>query len=130
MPRGQGETILHVEDEWPVREVTEELFVELNYNSFTAADGDEALRLHETHGHGIAAVISDVIMPGMGRADLCRQIRARNARMPIMLTSGHPMEAHATELSGLKVDRWLMKPASPGKLARQMAQAVSAVPGR
>lgn len=84
---GNGETVLVVDDEAAVREVTRDTLETFGYRVLLAADGTEALRVHERHGADIAAVITDKVMPGMDGLALIDELRRRDPVLPVILAS-------------------------------------------
>ncbi len=63
--RGQGETILVVDDEPSFLEIVSRQLTGYNYKIITALSGKEALSLYEKHREDIKLVILDLIMPEM-----------------------------------------------------------------
>ena len=85
---GQG-TILVVEDNAEVAEVTTSLIEQLGYRTLRAENATDALsRLQR--GQKIDLVFSDVVMPGsMNGIALAQEIANRYPRIPVLLTSGY-----------------------------------------
>ncbi len=124
--RGNGETILVVEDEREVLEVIEQMLTYLGFRVITTSNGEEALSLCETHHTEIALVLTDMIMPQMAGADLFHAIRARYADMKIVVLSGYPKEQVPDSDAVTGVDGWLTKPpdlAGMGSLLHTLIQA-------
>jgi CheY-like chemotaxis protein len=88
-PEVGTETVLLVEDEQLVRDLTRELLEEQGYRVFAAATGLEALRLWEEHGD-VDVVVTDTVMPEMGGRELEQRLRAVGASVPFVFTSGYP----------------------------------------
>src|SRR5262249_14270879 len=65
-PRGRGECILVVDDEGHIREITRRQLEAYGYRVLTARDGDEALARYTEHQQEIHAVLTDLMMPGLG----------------------------------------------------------------
>ena len=73
---GRGtETILLVEDQQGIREVVQEFLKRRGYSVLCAADGDEALQIAGNHMQPIHMLLTDVVMPNMGGAELVEQLR-------------------------------------------------------
>jgi DNA-binding NarL/FixJ family response regulator len=89
-------TILLAEDEEIVRDLTEQILKNAGYDVLTAGDGAEALVLYEEHRGEIDGVVTDIVMPGLGGRGLARQIRERDADLPIVFISGHHEETSET----------------------------------
>jgi CheY-like chemotaxis protein len=90
LQRGQGETILLVEDDDDVRSSMESILLYLGYTVRSAANADEALRVLNESRARIALVISDIVMPGdLHGDDLAIVIGERYAGLPVVLMSGY-----------------------------------------
>ncbi|WP_374657027.1 PAS domain-containing protein [Phenylobacterium sp.] len=89
---GKGARVLLVEDDAAVRAVTESLLTDFGCEVEGAADGPSALdRLRA--GERYDLLISDIVMPGgMSGVELAHAAQARDARLPIVLTTGYAGE--------------------------------------
>jgi PAS domain S-box-containing protein len=88
----RGARVLLVEDDAAVRAVTESLLIDFGCWVEGAPDGPSALGRLQA-GERYDLLISDIVMPGgMSGVDLARAARARDARLPIVLTSGYAGE--------------------------------------
>ncbi len=102
-PRGQGETILVVEDEEAVRTLVRRTLEEAGYEVLEAADGRAGLKLMLTAA--VDLVLCDVILPEMSGHELGRRIEAVRPDVPVLYMSGYP---------GLEVvERGLIAPDAP-----------------
>ncbi|MBL4690234.1 MAG: PAS domain S-box protein [Rhodospirillales bacterium] len=85
------ETILVVEDDENVRQVTASMLVRLGYKVLEAENGPSALKLLGKNGGGVDLVFSDVIMPsGISGYELAHELRNHYRDIRILLTSGYP----------------------------------------
>ena len=84
---GTGATVLLVEDEGAVRELSRRILESAGFACIEAADGDEALRAFEAHGAAIDVVLTDVVMPGMSGPELVERLGA--AAPPAVYMSGY-----------------------------------------
>ncbi|GIF34813.1 hybrid sensor histidine kinase/response regulator [Actinoplanes utahensis] len=84
-----GETILVVEDEAALREVTERILTRNGYQVVSAGGGPEALRLAENPELHIDLLLTDVIMPHMHGQQLADRIRRIRPSLPIVYMSGY-----------------------------------------
>ena len=82
--------ILIVDDEEALRYVFERYLSIVGYRVSSAADGFEALRLHQTDPADL--VITDYKMPGMNGNELLRRLRAIDARLPAIVISANPID--------------------------------------
>jgi signal transduction histidine kinase len=92
LPLGAGETILVVEDDDQVRNVSVETLRELGYQVLAASGGEDALDLLERHPD-TCLVFTDVVMPGMNGRTLAQQVLERRPDIPILFTTGYTRDA-------------------------------------
>ncbi len=88
-PGPGNETILLVEDEDSVREVTALLLESLGYHVLQVPGADEALNLVKNKRTKIDLLLTDVIMPGMSGWDLAEEFRVHDPDIKILFQSGH-----------------------------------------
>jgi len=104
-PGTQQGTILVIEDDLPLAVVTASLIEDAGYTVKLVHSGPEALEfLRSDLKRNIAAVFSDVVMPGgMNGFELARAIKAEFPGMPILLTSGYTKALSSSETEGVRV---------------------------
>jgi CheY-like chemotaxis protein len=86
--RGQGETILVVEDEPSVREVVRQILLSLGFRVRVAQDGATALSTLSDVSSMIDGVITDLHMPNMDGIELARKIAVAYPNLGVILASG------------------------------------------
>jgi CheY-like chemotaxis protein len=119
---GGAETVLLVEDEHLVRQLTHEILRRSGYRVLEAADGAEALRLLHDHHDRIDLLLTDVVMPGMSGYELVERARPLRPDMRILFVSGYSEEA-ITRQRQLATDiELLAKPFTPGGLTAKIRQ--------
>ena len=84
-----SETILLVEDEDAVRQITSRLLRSRGYAVLEAADGLEALKICDRHSGAIDLLITDVMMPRMNGRDLAVRLRNIRPETRILFISGY-----------------------------------------
>ena len=87
--KGQGETVLLVEDEALILNVGRAMLEELGYTVLTADTTGEALSKANAYGAKIQLLITDVIMPGMNGRDLANLIGDIKPGLKCLFTSGY-----------------------------------------
>ena len=122
--RGNGETILVVDDEDTVREISRTVLTGLNFNVLLAGDGTEALIQAADHPGGIRVVITDYDMPHMDGRMLVPAIRRMLPDARIVLASGTLDEQKTAALSVDGVDAILEKPFSQVNLIAALRKAL------
>ncbi|MBI3406131.1 MAG: response regulator [Acidobacteria bacterium] len=93
-PRGT-ETILVVEDEEGVRELTSEFLSISGYRVLVARNGAEALQVCRDFDGPIHVMVTDVVMPGLSGRDLAEQAARIRPSMRILFVSGYSDDAIA-----------------------------------
>jgi PAS domain S-box-containing protein len=88
-----GETILVVEDQDGVRELTHRMLSGAGYRTLLAASGEEALRLFETDPRGVHLLLSDVMLPGISGPELAEVLRRSRPDLKIIYMSGYTEHA-------------------------------------
>ncbi len=106
-----GRTVLLIEDEEDVREMTAEQLRDLGYRVLEAQNGPAALRLVQAGTH-LDLLVSDIGLPGgMNGRQVADAVRERHPDLPVILISGY---AAGQEMHGMDV---LTKPFDPATLA-------------
>ncbi|ULA68670.1 MAG: PAS domain S-box protein [Nitrospira sp.] len=120
----QSETILLVEDNDMVRGLAHTVLVAQHYHVLAARSGEEALEMVRRQGRHIALLVTDMVMPGMGGAQLARELKARQPEIRVILTSGYSgqdetlLHAFETQMA------FLPKPYTPESLTKAVASAL------
>jgi PAS domain S-box-containing protein len=123
--KGKGhETILLVEDEPAVRELTRMVLSERGYSVIEAMNPEDALRLAGSHGEEIHLLLTDVVMPGMSGHDLAKRLTARHPNLRVLYMSGYAFNVFAESGSLEEGLSFLQKPFTPKALAQRVRQAL------
>ncbi len=122
---GGSETILLVEDEAAVREVTASELESLGYRVIRCEGGEQALSA-AAHSAGLDLLLTDVVMPGMDGRELCARMTAARPGLRVLFTSGYGEEVIARH--GVLHDgaRLIEKPYSRQALAAAVRAALDA----
>ncbi len=120
-----SETVLVVEDEADLREITVELLRANGYVVLEAHDGNEALRIYQEK-MGIGLIVADVFMPDLNGLDLVNKLspllKERNTR--VLFLSGYEAGEMATS-DILDGHFYLNKPYTTDILLMKVRQALS-----
>jgi two-component system NtrC family sensor kinase len=113
-------TVLVVEDNAEVAEVSRAYFEQLGYRVRHASSAQAGLDLVE-HEHNVDLVFSDILMPGgMNGLELADAIRRRFPEIPVLLTTGYSSSAEDAIRRGFEV---LPKPYDLAALERALHEA-------
>ncbi|MCC7450849.1 MAG: response regulator [Anaerolineae bacterium] len=119
--QGQGQNLLVVEDNTELREAICDTLQLLNYRVMQASNGRDALTLISSGQYPVDLVISDLVMPEMGGAELCAELRQRGNAVPIIVMTGYSSEETMNKLRSLKVAECLQKPIDMTVLSAKIA---------
>jgi two-component system cell cycle sensor histidine kinase/response regulator CckA len=87
--RSGGETILVVEDEQAVRDLTVRILRQLGYTILTASSGAEALEISQAHNGHIDLLLTDVVMPNMSGRQLADLLLMSRPKTKVLFLSGY-----------------------------------------
>ncbi len=79
-------TILVVDDELTILDITAAILEKLKYNPVTTQSADEASALIDEGGIDLALV--DVVLPGRGGLDLLMEIKDKHPELPVIIMTG------------------------------------------
>lgn len=85
----EGNTILVVEDDEVVRTLVQRCLEDYGYRILTATDGTDGLHCFRQHREEIDLLLSDMIMPNMGGAELAEAILRETPDMKVIFMSGY-----------------------------------------
>lgn len=83
------QTILLVEDETVVREVTREVLEHAGYHVLESDGPEQALHLASVHEGRIGLLLTDMVMPGMNGADLACRLQSLRPDLVTVFMSGY-----------------------------------------
>lgn len=124
-PRARdGETVLVAEDEEIVRHLVRQTLEAQGYSVLTAADGDEALRIGESHPGTIDLLLTDSVMPRTSGQALARRLAAARTEFRTIFMSGYPQRAIAEGGEPHEGSAFLAKPFTPLQLTRKVREVL------
>ena len=92
-----GETVLIIEDEEALCEVTKRILTRAGYHVITAPDGPAAIRLATEHDGDIHLLLTDVVMPGMLGKEAAQRVRMIKPNIEVLFMSGYAQPVLASE---------------------------------
>ncbi|MBW1800301.1 MAG: response regulator [Deltaproteobacteria bacterium] len=114
--------VLLVDDEKDFVEALAERLQLRGINAQTATDGASALRLIDTSPPQV--VVLDVMMPGLGGADVLQRIKATHPQIPVILLSGHgSIHEESLQIKENAFD-YLVKPIDINELLQKIQEAL------
>lgn len=103
-------TVLIVDDEVHVREVTTLALELAGLEILQASDGLEALKRYEDHKEMIDLILLDLTMPGLSGEETLAKLRALGASQKVIIYSGYSASATAQRCAQLGAVAFLPKP--------------------
>lgn len=112
---------LIVDDEQQLRDLATALLESEDMTTFSAASGEEAIRIYQAHQDEIHVVLLDLTMPGMSGAATLIALRKINPNIRVIILSGYSPKDPKTRLGDLDFDAFLQKPYELFDLLREIA---------
>lgn len=111
--------ILIVEDEDAIANGLRFNFEAEGYHPVVCSDGPSSLAYLDEHPHEVDLVVLDLMLPGMSGYEICRAIRDRDVRMPILVLSARTLSEDRSHAFDCGTDQYMTKPfALPELLSR------------
>ena len=124
--RGNGELVLVVDDDAPIRTVTQQALEAFGYRVLLASNGSDAAEIYTARQAEIAVVLMDMMMPVLDGPATIRRLAAMNPRVRIIATSGIQSNREVARTISPAVKRFLPKPYNAETLLRVVASIVGA----
>ena len=111
---GGKETILLVDDDPSLRDLTAMVLQHYGYRVLQAGDSAEALEVWQWHAPRIALLFTDLVMPGnLTGLELAAKLQAEKPSLKIICISGNADKITSKNFPALTEIRFLQKPCSP-----------------
>lgn len=104
------ETILVVDDEEVITEVSREILEALGYTVMVAGSGREAIDIYKEHREKIDLVIMDMIMPQMSGGETFDVLKEIDPNIKVILSSGYSLKGQAAKILERGCRAFLQKP--------------------
>jgi CheY-like chemotaxis protein len=122
--RGDGKTVLLVEDEVAVRQVVKRMLENQGYRVIAAEDGASALLLAKSFHELIDLVVSDTVMPGMGGAEAVRELKKLRPGLKALFMSGHTDDQVLRSGISAATVKFIQKPFAAADFAAAVSDAL------
>ena len=116
--------VLLVEDETAVREATRRMLRRFGFEVLEAKHGQDALLLWEREGKTIDVVLTDVVMPVMGGAQLAETLRRSRSDVRVVFMSGYTQGSLELSTMDESATRFLPKPFTADQLVSTLRELV------
>jgi CheY-like chemotaxis protein len=112
----EPKTILIVEDEVGIKDLICEILANQGYNTISAGNGEDGLRLYNKHKSKIALLITDIRMPKLTGIELYHQVMEISPKLPVICLTGYDIDFEAQKLYNDGKIKLLTKPFALKKL--------------
>jgi CheY-like chemotaxis protein len=119
------ETILLVEDAVVLRSIAERSLRQRGFRVLVAGNGEEAMRILETHSTPIDLLLTDVVMPLMNGRELAERLKAERPSIEILFMSGY-MDDTLHDHGVRDQAAFLQKPFTPEVLVERVREVLDA----
>lgn len=116
---GKG-TILMVDDEEIIIDVSIEMLKKIGYRVLKALSGKEAISEYQANSAKIDLVILDLIMPKISGGEVYDKLKEINPQVKVLLSSGYSVDGQATEILKRGCNGFIQKPFNMGELSRKV----------
>ena len=119
------ETVLLVDDESVVIDVSVQMLKTMGYKVLPARNGREAIEIFQQNNDKVAIVILDMIMPGMGGGEVYERLKAIDPQVKVLLSSGYSINGQAAEILNRGCDGFIQKPFKLNELSYKLREIIS-----
>jgi two-component system cell cycle sensor histidine kinase/response regulator CckA len=118
------ETILLVDDEEIIANVSKEILEELGYSVITARSGSDAVKIYQSMKDEIDLVILDMVMPEMGGGETFDLLKLISPQVKVILSSGYSIDGQAMEIMERGCHGFIQKPFSIEDLSKKIREVL------
>ncbi|MFA5183350.1 MAG: PAS domain S-box protein [Syntrophales bacterium] len=119
------ETILLVDDEKMILEVSKELLEAMGYLVYAVGSGQKAVAVYMEKRNEIDLVILDMIMPGISGGETFDRLQEINPAVKVLLSSGYSITGQAQEILDRGCNGFLQKPFHPEILSSKVREMLA-----
>ena len=120
------ETILIVDDNTVLIDVTREMLNCLGYRVLCARSGREAIEIYGRHRGDIDLVILDMVMPGLNGGDTFQILQDMDPQVKVVLSSGYSFHDLVKVVMERGIKAFLHKPYSLQELSQKITEVLKA----
>ena len=125
IPKGT-ETLLLVEDEASIRDLSKQFLASCGYTILEAENGEQALRVARDFSGSIDIVVTDVMMPVMDGPGMIDRMKADFPNLSVIYVSGYSNRDLQMETTGSTTSAYLSKPFKLSELAQTVRNVLDA----
>ena len=124
LPRGEGETVLIIDDEVSILSITSQTLEEFGYRVLVANNGAEAVAVYAQHRTEIDVVLTDLMMPVMNGTATIHALCKINPQVKVIVASGLNANDNSIQASDSGIKHFLPKPYTSRMLLEKLRAAL------
>jgi two-component system cell cycle sensor histidine kinase/response regulator CckA len=118
------ETILLVDDEDMIIDVSRQLLERLGYTVLSASSGREAIEIYKKHLNEISLVIIDMIMPDLNGGETYDELIKIDPNIKVILASGYSLDGLAQNILDRGCNGFIQKPFNLKNLSNKVRTVI------
>jgi CheY-like chemotaxis protein len=122
--KGNG-TVLVIDDEEVVRNVTKRMLARLGYTPLLAQDGPDGIEQYQAHKEEVVCVLLDMTMPKMSGEETLGHLKDLNPSVRVLLMSGYSEQEAGNRFNGKGVAAFMQKPYTPQDLQEKLTEILT-----
>jgi PAS domain S-box-containing protein len=122
--KGTG-TVLVIDDEEVVRNVTKRMLARIGYTPLLAEDGPSGVDIYRQNQDDVVCVLLDMTMPKMSGEETLRHLREINPAVRVLLMSGYSEQEASSRFNGKRVNAFMQKPYTPQDLQEKLQEVLT-----
>jgi CheY-like chemotaxis protein len=126
-PGSGNETVLLVEDEEAVRNLTRRVLEHHGYRVLSAPSGEAAMEVSRLHTGPLELLLTDVVMPGISGPRLAEQLKAERPDLRLIFMSGYAATTLEQKILLDPASAFLQKPFTTEQLMRRVREVLDKV---
>ena len=119
-----SETILVVDDEQSVLEVSKKILMSLGYTVYGARSGQEAIAFFREKKASIDLVLLDMIMPALSGSETFDRLRQIDPSVKVLLCSGYSLDGQAQQIIDKGCQGFVQKPFTIAVISRKLREVL------
>ncbi|MBC8431463.1 MAG: response regulator [Desulfobacterales bacterium] len=123
LPQDSG-TILLVEDEEIVRDVSRALLERLGYHVLAAVNGQEAVNIAKSYDENIDLALLDIILPDIEGKEVYPQLMEARPNLKVIVCSGYSIDGPARQILDAGAQGFIQKPFNLSALLEKLEEVL------
>jgi PAS domain S-box-containing protein len=124
--RGKGRTVMLVDDEASIIQITAAVLEAAGYRVIPARDGAAAISLYSQHRNEVSAILLDMMMPGLDGLQTLDELRRIDLNVPVIACSGLRTKQREAEVLERGARMFIPKPYTEAQILQALDDVLAA----